>query len=312
MLTLYKIMISNDFSDTIWHLKGIAIFTVFFAHFSPTYPPLLIVYNIVGVMGVPTFMMISGYFDFKSRSSLNKRIRALLIPLLIWGTLTWLFSIAINRPELNIALILSWLKWIIGCGTWLYFVTSLLICVLLSKLPKSDYWLPVISIISIVLTQYDIIPYNAIFTKYTNPLNFAIYFSLGRWIRYYLDDNTISISLKLLSVSIIIFFLSAHFVESYFCIAEIGVGITSPIILLWIANKWHWKLWHSAGVVSFVIYFAHMQIGGVINTRIPITCNTPFETLKVLIIFTVVFSIACCLNHIMRNLPQLSRCVGFR
>lgn len=306
-------MIEKSFSDTVWRLKGIAIFTVFFAHFTPIYPPLLTLFNIFGIMGVPTFLLISGYFDYKSKSSISKKLKNLIIPLLIWGTLTWLVNMVITRQAIDITSCISWLRWVLGSGSWLYFVTILFECILLCRLPKANYWLPIMSVISISLTHFDVICYTEIFTKYCNPFNFAIYFCIGRWLRYFMKDATIHVPFWLFLFCCIILLISAFYAYNYFCYAGLAVGLISPIILYVISERWQWNLLQECGSFSFIIYFIHTIIGGVINTRLPFILNTPFEIFKIVIIFIVVYLVAKLLKCIIVKINQnLEVYLGFR
>lgn len=79
--------IGNEKSNLIWRLKGIAIFTVFFAHmpYSGSHEWLSYTYNLLGMLGVPTFLMLSGFFDYKSSTSLSATARNLFVPVLILG-----------------------------------------------------------------------------------------------------------------------------------------------------------------------------------------------------------------------------------
>lgn len=137
------------------------------------------------MVGVPTFLILSGYFDYYSQSSLYKSAKRLFILLFIWGLLTYITS-HINTAENFYDSTIGLLKWIYGCGSWLYFVPILFWCKLICGIDNYMYYqsiLCVISLISISLTSFGIIPYNEFFTPYTNLLNFLIYFQIGRYLR---------------------------------------------------------------------------------------------------------------------------------
>lgn len=91
--------ISSVESDRIWELKAIAIFTVFFAHmpWSDGNPVMHKIYCLIGIIGVPSFLFLSGYLDAESKSSFPKRLKKLLVPLLIWATLTFVVSCLIHK-----------------------------------------------------------------------------------------------------------------------------------------------------------------------------------------------------------------------
>lgn len=79
-------------SNQIWLIKIVAIFTIFFAHMpvsaktlslSESYSWLVRLFSFLGMVGVPTFFIVSGYL-FKP-GKIIKRAKSLLIPLVIWG-----------------------------------------------------------------------------------------------------------------------------------------------------------------------------------------------------------------------------------
>jgi fucose 4-O-acetylase-like acetyltransferase len=79
----------------------------------------------LGCIGVITFLFISGYFynisKYGIQSFFFKRIKTIIIPWLFLGTVVFVFS----RKELTL---ISWFNWIIGNGTYLYYLTILMLC----------------------------------------------------------------------------------------------------------------------------------------------------------------------------------------
>ena len=86
--------IEKEKSDLIWRLKGIAIFTVFFAHvpYNGPYEWISYIYNLLGMLGVPSFLILSGFFDYNSSTNLRKTAMNQFVPVLIWGLLSYVLA----------------------------------------------------------------------------------------------------------------------------------------------------------------------------------------------------------------------------
>ncbi|KQS48660.1 hypothetical protein ASG38_05850 [Flavobacterium sp. Leaf359] len=135
----------------------------------------------LGCLGVITFFFISGYFFNISKYGVlgffKKKITSIFIPWLFLGTLVFVFS---DYPKsLN-----SWLNWIIGNGTYLYYLTILIFCYLLFSFfnkKGASYFFIISTIISLFLTSFDFFgyldPYKI--NNYLNPFNWIGFFSLG-------------------------------------------------------------------------------------------------------------------------------------
>lgn len=118
------------FSDTAYIMKGLAILSVIFAHCVYDDPNIQRGSSIIGTIGVPVFLVLSAiFFDTKesSRSLIQKKLQRLILPWILWGTVTYIIScLSNNSPS-----IFGGIKWIFGNYTWLYFVPVLLICFIL-------------------------------------------------------------------------------------------------------------------------------------------------------------------------------------
>lgn len=256
-------MIDKHTSETFWGVKAFAIFTIFYAHLVWTGDSLVgkTVYESIGCIGVPLFMLMAGYFDAKSTSSLKRKVSRLFVPLLVWGTVTYCIKMALSPIPLY-TVPFDWFKWVYGCGTWYYFIPVLFWCQLLSKY-INNLLLAVIGLISMVLTHIDIIPYNELFTPYTNPFNLIVYFIAGRIFREKRGDNVhFHKSLVILSPIVIIAFLSVFYIPYYWNVLSVIYAI-ALFIMVWtilnntsVVNKTLVKL----GKISMVVYLFHMQI----------------------------------------------------
>ena len=174
-------MINSKSSATFWQIKAFAIYSVFYAHLEWSGEPVAghIIYKSIGCIGVPLFMLMAGYFDGKSKASMSQKAKRLLIPLLIWGSLTYCLKLLLDPSKGMASHILDYLKWVYGCGTWYYFIAVLFWCQLLVRF-VNGWGLALLGVGSMIMTSIDVVPYNEIITPYNNPFNFIIYFVIGR------------------------------------------------------------------------------------------------------------------------------------
>lgn len=306
--------IEKEKSDLIWRLKGIAIFTVFFAHvpYNGPYEWISYIYNLLGMLGVPSFLILSGFFDYNNSTNLIKTARNLFVPVLIWGLISYFLANYISLLSLHVQ-VLDVLKWIYGCGSWLYFVPVLFWCKILSRcFDRYYYILLLISLMSIYLTARNIIPYNEYFTAYTNPFNFYVYFQTGRIIRQN-NIELLSVKLFLMSLAVCIISLCAWSeTPSYFSLYSVVVSICSFVVLYRIA--YHIKYGEEVGKLSYVIYLVHLVPASILNRHGQIIFGAWFEYLKVPLIFfliLIVVWIGKLLLQQMHNV-KLYKYLGYR
>lgn len=310
---IYKI--SFDESNTFWRLKALAVFTIFFAHlpYNGESTALIYLFNYLGVVGVPVFLIIAGFFEYTSRSSWKSKLSGLFIPLLIWGTIGYLPSLILGNMSVAEA-VTGYFKWIYGCGSWLYFVPVLFWCKLMSS--SGRVWLDIvlmcISLTSILLTSLKLIPYNDYFTAYTNPFNFMIYYQIGLYVRKlnlnYRSKHLVWISVVLLCSVV----LCWNTIPSYFSIWSVPFSICSFILMYHFSRLV--KLGESLGKSSYVIYLLHMVPMGIIARRIHFWWGTPLQILNVIIIFTIISFAVLVLKLILvkLHLDKILCYLGYR
>lgn len=300
-------IISKEQSNLIWRLKGIAIFTVFFAHmpYSGVNESINYIFNLLGIIGVPTFMTISGFLDYGSKFKLFKIIQNLFIPLIVLGGSMYVLShynSQLNFSELCIDLV----RWLYGCGSWLYFVPVLFWCKIISR-PKNciyQYVLIITSVLSIVLTSHHMIIYNDFFTPYTNPFNFLIYFQIGRLIRKYklnILDNRFIFGALIIMILTLIYWKD---LPSYFSIFAIPFSLAVYVILYKIASIM--RKGESVGRLSYVIYLIHLVPVSIINRYGLKYIGAEFDFFKVPIAFAIILLVAwlgkVCLKQLNNKL----------
>lgn len=306
--------IEKEKSDLIWRLKGIAIFTVFFAHvpYNGPHEWISYIYNLLGMLGVPSFLILSGFFDYNSSTNLIKTVRNLFVPVLIWGLISYALANWISLLSLHVQ-ILDVLKWLYGCGSWLYFVPVLFWCKILSRcFDRYYYILLLISLMSIYLTAKNMMPYNEYFTAYTNPLNFYVYFQTGRIIRQY-NIELLNVKLFLMSLVVCIISLCAWGeTPSYFSLFSVVVSICSFVVLYRVA--YHIKYGEEVGKLSYAIYLVHLVPASILNRHGQMVFGAWFEYLKVPLIFFLILIVVWIGKLLLQKMhnAKLYNYLGYR
>ena len=303
-------------SNTFWRLKGIAVFTIFFAHipYQGANVVMLYLYNYLGIVGVPVFLLLSGLFEYESKTPWISKLKNLFYPLLIWGTLAYLPELIISKMISGREIIVGYLKWLYGCGTWLYFVPVLLWCKVFCKSDKT--WalllLTFLSIVSIILTQFSVIPYNDFFTKYTNPFNFLIYYICGILIRKYRVNyrrpSYLAISIFLLCGVISVW----NVLPSYFNMWCIPFSLAAFVLLYNLARVTRFGV--EIGKMSYVIYLTHMIPLGILIQHLQVFSGTPLQIVRVPIAFAIITFAVWALKQILNifRIQNIGRLIGYR
>lgn len=184
-----------DERTIIYRLKGIAVMCIVLAHvcrveenFGEINRIAGRVLSSLGSIGVPVFMIISGYLFAKSRKSTPKaffkaRFTGLLIPWFFWASLIYLYVFFGEGYSF-----ISWLKFTVGIGaqpstcTPFYYMSMISVMyILYFKFKKNMIFIyisMVLSLFSILLTSLDSRVYDA-FLPFINPLNWMLYFGIG-------------------------------------------------------------------------------------------------------------------------------------
>lgn len=282
-----KNKISEKTSSIIDELKGLALISIVSAH-TATGGNGTIISNLserflkaFGIIGVLIFLIISGYLfghDKKPLTIFSKRkIRSLIIPWVIVGTIVYMVSSFSGAQKEDVS-IMKYLLFLIGQGTYLYFMTILIICYIvffyLRKQNKILLISMLLSLISIVLTNYKFIGLN----PYLNPLNWIGYFALGilisnnyRDINSYIPkliyNNRIRVLALLLAFNIVMLVLSvANKSYSYWSLFGLLYAYsTMVLIFIFLEKESPIFTLIKLGKSSFTLYLLHMPIAGVIN-----------------------------------------------
>lgn len=310
--------VQDSISKEIWLVKGLAIFTVFFAHMpiSESNHSVFILqrlFSIIGMVGVPAFMFLSGYL-FK-KGNIKKRMAGLLIPLLIWGSITFLLHIIPMKCHCSLW---DYFYWLIGSNCYLYFVTVLFEIILLYNLCGNPFLWAIIGILSIWASQQGLIGYTLHYTPYMNPLNFILYFSLGvivRKTKYYDQLKNPIIVFTGLIVVLVPFFNYNHYTSVwYFDLTSMIVCLGATILIINIAPFLKTKPLTRVGMFSYVIYLSHMQIATTLNKILQVALPGYLEVVKVLIAFIIAVAFVKMIYYFLnkRHALNIMRFLGYR
>lgn len=274
-----RIDVKKEVSEAINAMKAMAIMSVAAAHCVYSNDALQRVTDIIGVIGVIVFLIISGVLFNKEEAIkvfLGKKFKRLIIPWLLYGLLTYAINLVIAKKSFRIEMLF---KWIIGYKTWLYYVPILLICMIIVKVIKKDMiiWVLILAtIVSIWLTSEGYLSFLSI-TPYQNPLNWIGFFCLGVLLqktsikrkvpvvygkKYYFVFGCIS---GVLVLAFILYYGYTKHYEikpSYWLLFSVVFELMASLFIYlcsFLLAKI--KLIRNIGEISFPIYFLHMQVG---------------------------------------------------
>ncbi len=291
--------IDEDTSKTLWVLKSLSVFTIFFAHnpwMGSEDSIWAFIFPVLGATGVPLFLFMSGYFNYSSSTTLLIKAKNLFLPLLFWGIVCCLLIYVFNPKNFSLGGVIPF---IYGCGSYFYFVPVLFWCIVANKY-LNRYLIIALSILSLILTYFDVIPYNDYFTQYTNPFNFFIYFQLGEIFRKY--DLPLKLSLKGIGIALCALFLFLAYigVPQYFNPLTIVYTVASLFVLFTVCH-WgcHNEVLIKIGKLSFVICLMHLIPANIICRRFYPLYGTWAEPLKIIVAFIAVVVISFLLQKLL-------------
>lgn len=185
----------------------------------------------IGTIGVGVFYIISGYLFYKNRDSFKlfffKKIKTIIIPWVITGSLVYLL-ISIKSNTLNLQ---SFIEFLFLGESYLYYLSILMIFYLIyffiKENKKALITIILISGVSILATATGILDF---INPYINPLNFAIYFSIGILIRKQDILNKISIIFYKRKVFLLILYIFMLFIVYKLDISSGYWGYSSLIL----------------------------------------------------------------------------------
>ena len=283
-----------------------------------------VIWKWYGQIGVPVFLIIGGYLfhgsDGEKRTFWKKKFKRLIVPWMICGTMPYLLYVFRIRT-FNA---LSWLKWVLGSGTWLYYATiyfCLLILFELFAIHKNEKALIACIIITALMLTFEAVDSNfgnavGWFTPYLNILNWIGFFSLGALIKkknlleQALNQRAVFLSTFVFLLSI--YLLYRNWIFTYFHILSALMEYSAFIILLNISYLLARKprpLAIKAGESTYFIFLVHMQIVQFLCNRLPDTAAfdflRPVVGLVTMMIITFAVEHTCKKSKKLAQIPEL-------
>ena len=262
----------SSLSNTFYAYKAMAILFVVMMHCIYSTRPVSRVAGAFGILGVPIFFFTSGFF-FDRREATKvfwkKKMWSIVIPWLLYGTLLYLFACALNNFS---KVELPFLKWIIGNGSWLYYVPVLIQCFILFRICDNKWFDMVVFllfILSNVLCVLDIIDHLPWYTKYQMVFNWCGFFQLGMIARKNILAVMTLLNRKPVKAAIVglwilsaIYYFTTDFVGYWSPVALVHelLGIVAFFVIADTCLK-KANLLVDIGKNTYVIFFLHMQFG---------------------------------------------------
>lgn len=318
-------MIDNkSISIFFYRIRGCAILSVAYAHsLSLSDFAFRQLSALLGIIGVPLFLIASGYYFRKQtyKEFYRNKIINIVTLWLIWGSIAYLISFVAIGGEVSI---LNYIQYLLGCGTWLYYVPIYLIITLTFNSINNKSFLIVsivISFFSCILTYFSILELNFI-TPYQNPLNWIGFYSLGILLKSMPIEKWSKNSMKiilLISLSIVLLSLFIIYIGAKVCYWNPICFIFELLCFVLIANVCSrlkdFSLLEKYGKFSFLIYFLHMQFGIFTVNRILSFVRTPeivLFFLKPLLVIIVTYIYVILITYFIRliGLQKINRYLG--
>jgi len=269
--------------ESLYVTKAICSSVVISAHMPlNTDTPLGMATTLFGTVGVIGFFIIAGYLlDEKrgTREFWRRKFTTLVVPWLVCATLTFVVARLLAGSKT------SYFSWIIGSGSWYYFMPMLLLCYALFRLIRAQplrLALIVIGLMSNLLTSQGIIRLEETFvTDFLSVLNWVPWFGVGVLLRsQYAGFGVTSIlrwPRRFLALVVMVTALVATIYAATSQIGYWGGWLSVPFELLAVLTvflvsnqiKSGPLIW--VGRTTYPIYLLHMQPAGFINTRLDVT-----------------------------------------
>lgn len=273
---------NSNVNEKIYTLKFFAIFSVVCAHSCSvssehSFYDVMIsrILESIGSVGVGVFMFVAGLFFYNSKKNFFDffltKIKTLIIPWVFSGSVVYLY-VKLRKGRVDF---FSYVKWILGVDTYLYFMTVLLfiylLCFFVRKNKAINLFLIIVSIISNILTSFGFFDFVS---PYLNPFNFLFLFVMGLLCAEYdFLRKMVSINKKfylcgLFFYLIVISVLALNgIIVTYFKWFFILIEITVLFCLCGISNVINNCNKHvvDIGKLSFSVYLLHMPLAGIVS-----------------------------------------------
>lgn len=296
-------------SKAFYVVKAFAILSVIFAHctYSGT-PTVQAITDLLGGIGVPIFLASAAvFFNEKEdwRSFWFKKLKNIVCPWILFGVITYLGGVFLGGN--GTFGIVKLLHWCIGYGSWMYFVTILLMCYAIFRAIRWDglpYVMIALFLLSNILDVFGINPITNLIGSYLNVFTRIGYFAIGILLKkasvMKLETPKLWIKLSLSAFAVVMGVLCIVLdvpVLSYFIHLSFILSVGSSLFF-WSQSLADCKLLEGIGKQTYFIYFVHMQIGNAVLNLImklaglPAAANWMWLIVKPVAILFFIYAIA--------------------
>lgn len=306
--------------------KAVAILTVISAHITiRTSSVLANFYSAIGSIGVILFFISAGYYFKKEHPMvmLKKKSKTVVLPWAILGTLVYVINTFLSKGAFGV---ISYIEWMLGYKTYLYFVIVLLICFILFYYNNivTQICAVLVTATSLILTNLGILDKvleTLHITNYQNVFNWVGFFALGLLLRRTKPQILFNIIKRTREVALILSAIATILIS----FLGYKVGYFSPLGWLYeIVSVWsilglctysfmYNKVTVSISETSYAIYLLHMAFVGVLGKifKIHIIFSIPANLIALAFTWLLILGMAFVAQKI--KLGKLySTCLGLR
>ena len=278
--------ISDRDSSALYFVKAIAILAAVAAHISvvdlstPAIAHITRAWDMFSTISVPCFFVVGGVLytrkEGDSAAFWRKKWKFMVLPWLFCSVLTCTLRGLMGYPSD----LLGYVKWILGVGTWYYYVTMYLVMLVIFKpiyrCPAALWTCVAVTAVSLVLRSRSVqIPVDTLVqSEYLNPMYWVGYFSLGILLRrrgLELSKWLVAACFVILPVSTV--WVYRNWIYTYFDIANTVLSLSAFVVLLtlgrWLASTKLAAPIQWIGTSTYCIYLLHMQIVQSAARRLP-------------------------------------------
>lgn len=266
----YHGSVNKNISNIFWISSAIAILSVICAHCTYETFVLQRITTILGSIGVPIFLIRSGYFfnkDEPAKKFWTKKLKNIVIPWIIISPCLYAYSAVFSTYGFNLR---DCFLYCIGYKTWLYFVPILMAYYAVFRLFKGNWFLGVsiaLFVVSNILDVYGINPVSNISTPYLNIFNRIGYFAVGillgsrNWLEPLIYNKKLSCICCLLVLP-----LGIPFIRWYSGVAPTVLLMLYRFCLVYCvfviaSHCLQSKILIAVGKDTYLAFFLHMQFG---------------------------------------------------
>ena len=321
--------VEQKISSIVMVARVFALVSIVCAHigFTSNVPYIIAkLYSAVASIGVICYLICSAYYYNPKKYTLigllKNKAKSIGLPWLFLGTVGYLYNGVLSK---SLSLI-SYLRWMVGNGTYLYFLTILILCFLIFyRTNKIVLYCAIgVNIISLILTALGILGpvISALhITNYLNIFNWVGVFALGMLAKQVSEEKLYNFLYKSRFITLALFAITVILVcifdikTGYFSYIGIWFELLGTLAILGASTirVFENKLFYDISNLSFTIYLIHMMVIGIFDRLYNL--NFVLQAAAVFIIIGICYGILFvgrCIIKLIKLEKHLYPLFGFR